>query len=537
VSESLPARLLTSLAGVLAVASLVVAPAAVAGKPSSGGTPGGKSDKTAPTVAIAAPSSGVSVGGSISVSGTAGDNVALARVDTSVDGGAYGPATGTSTWSSSVDTTKLTNGSHTLLARAVDTSGNASVSSETVTVYNAPPDTTAPAVMISSPAAGATVARQFTVSGTASDGTSVSKVEVKLDAGSFQPATGIASWSASINALGAADGQHVVTARATDGAGNVGTTTVTVAFATGTAVAAPAQAAGSIGGYVFQEDDRDGVFETGEAPLSALNVYLYDGAGKLITNAFTDGTGWYSFDGRPDGNYSVAIAPISWNSLQSDWVADTTGSIFPHANVALLGSARVDLGTRRIARSTDASAPMSMYVGSNGLTVKSFDDAVTARDVYDRLMTGALIGAEASHVTIRFDYAQAGLTSSLAFQVNGVYTDYRSTSDVTWASWLRGDGELFHEYGHSWSMYYAYMVQQDSTLTAYLKARGLYGDPRIGSSYAWRPGEMIAEDYRQLLGTASAQADQQMNRDIPLAKDVPGLESFLSSTFTQTRVS
>jgi hypothetical protein len=43
---------------------------------------------------------------------------------------------------------------------------------------------------------------------------------------------------------------------------------------------------------------------------------------------------------------------------------------------------------------------------------------------------------------------------------------------------------------------------------------------------------MIAEDYRQLFGTASARAVTQMNRDIPDAKDVPGLEVFLAGAFT-----
>ena len=74
-------------------------------------------------------------------------------------------------------------------------------------------------------------------------------------------------------------------------------------------------------------------------------------------------------------------------------------------------------------------------------------------------MSGALVGTEARHVTIRFDYAQAGMTYSMASKLNGTYTSYRASSDDTWASWLRGDGELFHEYGHAWSGYYATMVQ------------------------------------------------------------------------------
>jgi hypothetical protein len=44
---------------------------------------------------------------------------------------------------------------------------------------------------------------------------------------------------------------------------------------------------------------------------------------------------------------------------------------------------------------------------------------------------------------------------------------------------------------------------------------------------------MIAEDYRQLFGTASAQRDQQINGDLPPAKDVAGLRDFLTTDFTR----
>ena len=85
-----------------------------------------------------------------------------------------------------------------------------------------------------------------------------------------------------------------------------------------------------------------------------------------------------------------------------------------------------------------------------------------------------------------------------------------------------GDRTLFHEYGHAWSLYNAYLVQQDPALTAYLRARGLLGDPRLGTSYAWDPRELIAEDYRQLFGSPNAQLGGQINRDVPLAKESPG---------------
>jgi hypothetical protein len=184
-------------------------------------------------------------------------------------------------------------------------------------------------------------------------------------------------------------------------------------------------------------------------------------------------------------------------------------------------------------RSSDASSPISSYVGPNGLTVRSYDDVVAAKSIYDRLLQGLLIGAEASHVTVRFDFAATGSTSTMAARSNGgPYDQFTATSDVSYLSWLDGDNELFHEYGHAWSLYFAYIVQQDPTMRAYLAARGLTGDVRLNSSYGWSVRELIAEDYRQLFGTPSAQAAAQMNREISPAADVVGLKSFLATGFT-----
>jgi FlaG/FlaF family flagellin (archaellin) len=512
---------------VVAQASLSV-PVAEAGK--------SKPDRMSPTVNVAAPSVGASVSGSVSIKGSAGDNVAVARVDVSVDGAPFAPASGTSAWALPLDTTSYGNGSHSVTARAVDTSGNSSLSSVSFMVSNVspPPDTAPPTIGVTRPASGAVVDRQLQVEGVASDETGLASIEVRLDDGAFRPAAGTASWSATLDASGVQDGQHVVTARATDKAGNTSSTTVAVLISD-QAVTAPPLAGGTIGGHVFQESDRDGVFETTEQPLSGAYVYLFNSSGGYLGNALTDATGWYRFTGLPDGGYSIELAPTSWNPLKGDWVPDTTGTIFPRRAVSLAGSVRADFGTRRIVRSSDAAAPISSYVGEGGLTVKSYDDAVSAKQIHDRLTSGALVGVESKDVTIRFDFAQTGRTYSMATKLNGVYTDYRATSDVTWSGWLRGDGELFHEYGHAWSMYYANMVQADPTLGAYLQARGLGEDARVGTAYPWMPGELIAEDYRQLFGTVSAQGDTQMNRDIPVAKDVPGLKSFLSGAFMQSR--
>jgi hypothetical protein len=119
-------------------------------------------------------------------------------------------------------------------------------------------------------------------------------------------------------------------------------------------------------------------------------------------------------------------------------------------------------------------------------------------------------------------------------QGNGAYSGYAAVSYITWDAWIdTPDQTLFHEYGHAWSLYYAFMVQQDGTLSSYLRARGLTDDARVDSSYMWNRREMIAEDYRQLFGSPAGQAASQMNTEVVPAAAVTGLRDFLAGTFRQ----
>jgi len=295
-----------------------------------------------------------------------------------------------------------------------------------------------------------------------------------------------------------------------------------------------ATAASSITGAAYQDLNRNGSREAGEPSFSAHRLDLFGGTGAFLATTVTDSAGGYQFAGLADGDYTVRYDAADWWSMRDDWVTTTTGSLYPEVSVHLGGSAIADFGWRRIVRSTDATGPISSYTGSNGLVVQSFDDAVDARTIYDALMQGSLIGNEASRVTIKFDIGSGTSTTSSVTQSNGTYSGYRAFVYMAYVMWLdTGDRALFHEYGHAWSQYYAYMVQQDPTYSGYLKARGLAGDSRLGSSYEWDVQEIFAEDYRQLFGTANAGSGGQINGDIPRPADVPGLRDYLAGAYRQ----
>lgn len=89
------------------------------------------------SVAISSPANNSTVSGAISVSGTASDSVSISSVQVSVDNGAYSNASGTTNWSFSLNTSSLSNGSHTLTAKATDAAGLSSTSSPVnITVSN-----------------------------------------------------------------------------------------------------------------------------------------------------------------------------------------------------------------------------------------------------------------------------------------------------------------------------------------------------------------------------------------------------------------
>ena len=88
---------------------------------------------------MTAPTNGATVAGTINTSANATDNVGVTRVEFFRDGTVLGQDT-TSPYSMSVNTTTVTNGSHTFGARAYDAAGNVgNATNVTATVSNTPP--------------------------------------------------------------------------------------------------------------------------------------------------------------------------------------------------------------------------------------------------------------------------------------------------------------------------------------------------------------------------------------------------------------
>ena len=175
-------------------------------------------DNSLPTVSLTAPAAGALVAGTISLTATAADNAGVQDVQFRVDGANVGAADTSSPYSLSLNTTTLTNGTHTLSAVARDTAGNTRASTNvTITV-----DNQLPAVAISAPVNGARISGTTTVTATASDNVAVQSVEFRVDGTAVATDTS-APYTLSGETSWLADGTHTLSAVARDTAGNTRT--------------------------------------------------------------------------------------------------------------------------------------------------------------------------------------------------------------------------------------------------------------------------------------------------------------------------
>jgi len=246
-------------------------------------------DTTPPTVAFTAPAVNAAVRGNVNVSANASDNVAVARVDFfdgSTQIGSDSSAPYGVTWTTSGD------GPHTLIATAFDTAGLSSSATRAVTVDNTPP-----AASVTSPLGG-TVSGTISISADSSDpasGTGVASVQFLVD-GNVVATDGVAPYAASWNTSTAVNGPHLISVRATDGAGNV--TTSAAVQVTVSNVAPPTVVMsitkltgyGSVGFTSWNSWAEVTVADQNGQPVAGATVTFAVSGGTTTTRSCTTGT-------------------------------------------------------------------------------------------------------------------------------------------------------------------------------------------------------------------------------------------------------
>lgn len=182
-------------------------------------------DNTPPQVVLSAPADGAEVSGVVTLSAEASDDVAVARVEFLLDGlllGSDDSAPYAIAWNSAA----VSNGAHSLQARAIDLAGNVGHSPIiTVQVSGGLVDSTAPEVAISFPDDGASVAGSVLLAAEGSDDFGVVELIFSLDGvdlGSGNASAQAGAWTLDWNSASVPDGSYALGARALDAAGNVG---------------------------------------------------------------------------------------------------------------------------------------------------------------------------------------------------------------------------------------------------------------------------------------------------------------------------
>lgn len=178
----------------------------------------------------------------------------------------------------------------------------------------------------------------------------------------------------------------------------------------------------------------------------------------------------------------------------------------------------------------------SVYTAPDGTRIEvNTAGPWTAEQVHAMLVENGLNAQIGATLTVRVQDDQPSSASVSARREDGRFVGANSVIVLqgigsTFAN--SPDATLAHEFGHVWTLYHLYMTQQGDW-GKWLETRGLVGDSRLDSSYAWSASEMIADDYRLVLGSALAvsQKPWYINPEVAHPAAVPGLREFFNDVW------
>lgn len=327
-------------------------------------------DNAPPTVSITAPTNGSTIAapGTVSVTAAASDAASsVTKVELYIDGALKTTLT-TSPYSYSWNTSGVSLGSHTIVAKAYDSFNNVGTSA-TTTVTLA--DKTAPTTSITAPTSGSTVKGTATVNANAVDntgGTGVSKVELYVD-GVLNSTDTASPYSFAWDTTAATNAAHSLTVKAYDGASpaNVATSAAVSVTVDNSPPTAPAS------------------FRMTANSLTSIS---------LAWNASTDNVGVSSYKLSRNGNL-VATLPTSTLSYSDTGLTSTTSYSYSIVAVDAVGNTSTastltvatvtakpgDLNGDNTVNITDLSIMLSNYNTTNSVADINKDGTVNVFDL------------------------------------------------------------------------------------------------------------------------------------------------------------
>jgi len=351
------------------------------------------------TVDTAAPSvtaKVVGTSGSLTFTATATDNIGVTKVEYYVDGALKGSAT-VSPYTFAFNSTALANGSHNLVAKAYDATGNVGTSAAVAfTISN---DLTAPTV--SAKVAGTSGTLTFTA--TAADNIGVTKVEYYVS-GALKGSTTASPYSFAFVSTTMANGSYSLVAKAYDAAGNVGIS-ATVAFTINnpdtTAPAVTAKISGTTGTLSFTAAATDNIGVT-------KVEYYVDGALKgsaatspytFVFNSTAVANGTHSlvakaYDAAGNVGTSAAVAFIVDTTAPSvtPKVTGTSGTLTFSATASdNIGVTKVEYYVDGALKGSSAASPYALAFSSSALANGNHSLVAKAYDAAGNVGTSAAV--------------------------------------------------------------------------------------------------------------------------------------------------
>jgi major membrane immunogen (membrane-anchored lipoprotein) len=312
-------------------------------------------DNTAPTTSITTPAAGAKLAGTQTVNAAAADaGTGVAKVELYIDG-ALGNTDLAAPYIFSWDTSLVANGTHTLTTKAYDAVGNVTTSSAVTVIV----DNTGPVTSITTPTANAALKGTFSVVANATDATTgVTSVALYIDGAAVGSPDTTPPYSFAWNTATTTNATHSVTVKATDGAGNVTTSSavsVTVdnvapvvsvtapsnnAIVTGSAVTISATATDTNGSGINRvEFYRDDTILLNSALSSAYSITWDTSA--IANNPYTITAVAYDNAGNATTSSVISVTVNNATPPPVDTTAPTVSISTPANNATVAGQVAV----------------------------------------------------------------------------------------------------------------------------------------------------------------------------------------------------
>jgi hypothetical protein len=442
------------------------------------------SDSKAPVLAITSPAAGslVTKADTVSLAGTATDDLGVTELSWTNNRGGSGVAAGGASWN--VASVALQTGVNVITVTARDAAGNRSTASVSVTR-----DSRAPSVAIVAPTSNPTFVTNAATAlrGTASDDASVTQVTWQNSRGGNGTAAGTTDWSIPSAALLA--GANVITVTARDAAGNTASAVLTITLDT-RAPAVSIVAPTSTGNFSTTDNaltlggsatDDTGIAEvswvnnqggsgmaTGTTAWSVAKIALRPGlntvtvtakdtAGNSSTTTLTvratdvKAPGVRITGPSDDGAFSTAVGVINLEGSSSDdfgvtrvsWTSDRGASGVANGDsrwivggITLQPGVNVITVTARDAAG-NASTDVARITFERGIPTISLTSPTTASNYNSASASVALTGVASdesgiTRVTWSTDKGQVGVaTGTTSWSIPSVTLTYGATTIVT----------------------------------------------------------------------------------------------------------